>query len=76
MQTTLATTCSITTATAWTVESPEPEEEGLRTAGERYLISDRDLDALGLALMAWEDHAALVQAAAARAAETETDRAA
>jgi len=29
-------------------------DDGLETAGERYLLSDRELDALGDALMAWE----------------------
>ena len=32
----------------------DEHDEGLEDAGERYMISDRDLDALGEALLAWE----------------------
>jgi hypothetical protein len=32
----------------------ETNDEGLTRAGERYLVSDRDLDALAEAQMAWE----------------------
>ena len=31
------------------------DTEGLTTAGTRYLISDRDLDALGWAILVWEN---------------------
>ena len=30
------------------------EDEGLDLAGDRHLISDRDLDTLGEALVAWD----------------------
>jgi hypothetical protein len=34
------------------------EDEGLDHAGDRFITSDRDLDALGDALLAWESREA------------------
>ncbi len=39
----------------------DEQDDGLDCAGDRYMTSDRDLDALGEALLAWERWTALAR---------------